>query len=117
VNEPTGGLEYWLQVGRNAAYLAFSAFAGGLGYILRSMEKGDTVHASRVFWEMLGSGFSGFIVLMLCKVMAISPEWTGIIVGITGWLGAQATILGLEGVARRKLGLDRTTANENPPAQ
>lgn len=117
MSEPTGGFFDWIGLLRNAAYVSFSAFAGGLGYILRTMEKGEGVGASRVFWEMLGSGFSGFVILMLCKVMGISPEWTGIIVGITGWLGAQATILSLESVARRKLGLERSIGSENPPSQ
>ncbi len=101
---------------KGLAYVVFSAFAGGLGYILRAMNNGYNVSWKRVVVEMLGSGFSGVVVLWICQVSKVGAEWTGIIVGITGWLGAQATILALETLVRRKLGLERSSASENPPS-
>ncbi len=101
---------------KGLAYVTFSAFAGGLGYILRAMNGGDGVSWKRVIVEMLGSGFSGLLILWICQVGHVGAEWTGIIVGITGWLGAQATILTLEGLVRRKLGLERSSASEDSPS-
>ncbi len=94
---------WWIKA---AAYAMFAALGGMLGHFVRSIHKNETISWSRSFVEAFAAGFVGIIVLFMCQAMNLSEQWTGVIVGVAGWLGASATIAMLEGVVRKKLGID-----------
>lgn len=87
-------------------FAAFAAFGGLMGHLMRTIDKNQKVIWSRATLEGGAAGFVGFIVLMMCNAMNLSDQWTGVIVGVCGWLGANATIRMLEKVVMKKLGLD-----------
>lgn len=100
---------------RAAAYTAFSAIGGMLGFTMRAMDGKQKEKFSiwRCLVEGAAAAFVGFLVLMICEAMNLSPQWTGVIVGVCGWLGASATIRMLETVVRNKLGAPPPEVSED----
>jgi hypothetical protein len=105
---------WWIQA---FAYAAFAAFGGFMGHLVRTVENGRAISWGRAFLESASAGFVGLIVLMMCQAMELSMQWTGVIVGMAGWLGASATIRLVERVAYKKLGIDEVPPEVAPPVE
>lgn len=99
---------WWL---RAIAYTTFSAFGGMIGYTMRTIDGKQQFKLWRVIVEGLGAAFVGTLVMMLCEAMHLAPQWTGVIVGVCGWLGASTTIRMLESVVRNKIGATNVDTN------
>lgn len=97
------------------AYVLFAAIGGMLGYLIRASDNEAKVRLHLVALEGAAAGFVGFMVFLLCQAYHMSPQWTGVVVGVCGWLGASATIRILEGVVFRRLGLEKR--NGSAPSQ
>ena len=105
----------WL---RAVAYTLFAAFGGVMGHLMRTIDKKERISWGRAFVESAAAAFVGVIVLLICGAMGLSEQWTGVIVGVSGWLGANATIRMLEGMVRKKLGIEGNSqdpTNVQPP--
>lgn len=98
-------LTLWSTYRTALAYLAFSFFGGALGYAMRTVDKKQPLNYARVFLEGASAAFVGMLVLLMCSAIGLSQQWTGVIVGVCGWLGASATIRIIESVVRNKLGI------------
>ena len=101
---------WWL---RAFAYTAFASFGGAMGHMMRSIDKKEKISWGRAFVESAAAGFVGVIVLLVCGAMGLGEQWTGVIVGVSGWLGANATIRMLEGIVRKKLGIEGNQQESN----
>ena len=101
MDTPPPGFHFWQML----LYPVFAAFGGLLGYALRMMDAGLQVSRWRALIESLAAGFVGILVMLLCQALQLSPQWTGVVVGVCGWLGATASIRMLERVVRNKLGV------------
>lgn len=88
-----------------AGYTLLASVAGLLGHVMREHDKGNPLSWWRAAAETFSSGLVGFLVMLLCRAMDIDPLWSGFIVGIFGWLGANASIRLLERLVYEKLGL------------
>ncbi len=86
--------------------------AGWLGYLIRTLDEGGKIHWFRSFLEAVASGLVGYISILLCNALHLSFEWTGVVVGIFGWLGATATIRILEKLVRKRLGIENDTVSD-----
>lgn len=86
-------------------FSVLAAVAGLLGHHMRNVNSRRQTTFKRSLLEAASSGFIGFLTVLLCRAMGISYEWTGVIAGLLGWLGATASIQLFERVVRRKLGL------------
>jgi hypothetical protein len=95
-------LSDWLTA---AAYTLLAAVGGLLGHAMREHDKGNKLNWLRAMTEAVSSGFVGFLVMLLCLAMGLDPLWTGPIVGLFGWLGANVTIRMLERIVYEKLGV------------
>lgn len=95
-------LSDWLA---SAGYTVLAAIGGLLGYIMREYDKGNELSGFRACVQALSSGFVGFLVMLLCQAMGLSAVWTGPVVGMFGWLGANVTIQLLERIVYEKLGV------------
>ena len=91
-------------------FVLLAMIAGLLGHLMRVVERGGKVKWLVAGLEACASGFVGFLATLMCKAMGLSYEWTGVIVGLLGWLGAAASVKIIEKVVRRRLGI----ADENP---
>lgn len=91
-----------------------------MGAILRAQHEDRKFSWKRVLVEAIASGFVGLLVMLACNEMNFSERWTGVIVGVFGWLGANASIVMLEKLIYGKLGLTKTPLPgaqdvQNPP--
>lgn len=91
----------WLQ---GVALTALAFIAGALGHIMRAMESGAQVRVWPTLVQACGAGVVGFLVMMACRASGIGQEMTSVAVGVSGWLGATATIQALQRWLWPKLG-------------
>lgn len=103
---------WWLKA---FAYAAFSSLGGALGHLMRSIDKKERITWGRCIVESVAAGFVGLLVLLMCEAMGVGAQWTGVIVGVSGWLGASATIRMLEVAMRKRLGLEQQQNGDVPP--
>lgn len=96
---------------RAVVYISLAAAGGGIGYVMRNLD--GKIVIVRVLIEGAAAAFVGFLMLLACNAYAMSDEWTGLIVGVSGWLGANTTIGLLERVVYSRLGLDKNDKSDN----
>lgn len=94
---------WWMKM---ILYALLASFGGFLGHVMRSLDTGEPINCGRALVEGLAAGFVGLLVMLMCSAMNVSEQWTGVIVGVSGWLGANASIRMLERVVFRQLGLE-----------
>lgn len=107
MSDPSNDPNWWLRM---LGYALFAATGGTLGHILRTMDGDKPIRWRMAFAQGVGAGFVGVLVLLACQAMKLNEQWTGLTVGICGWMGASATIVILEKVVFKRLGLA-----EKPP--
>lgn len=86
-------------------FVPLAALGGLLGFVMRKFEARQEITVVQVTINTLAAGFAGLLVIFLCKALNLSFEWTGIITGLSGWLGVKATIKLLETYVFKKLGI------------
>lgn len=92
----------WLQ--KVLMYVSLAVIGGALGHVMRTAD-GGRIRWGRVLLEAASAGFVGFLMLLMCNAYGLADEWTGLLVGVSGWLGANTSIGLLEKVVYNKLGL------------
>lgn len=97
-----------LQVAHVAGYAAFAASGGLLGYVLRTLDANNPVSWKRLLAETAASAFMGVMAMLACNAMEVNTTWTGVIVGMSGWIGATATMRVIESVVYKRLGITQT---------
>ncbi|ASD51913.1 holin [Pseudomonas phage PspYZU01] len=83
----------------------FAAVGGFLGYALRNLEQGGRFTLAGAAAEVGGAAFVGVLTLLLCKALNLDWIYTGLVVGVFSWLGANASIRLLERLVFKRLGL------------
>lgn len=102
-NIPGGGGLNWLE---SLLFAGFAAVGGALGYLMRQSTRNRKILMGRCALEAVASAFVGVIAMLVCKATGLDWMWSGVVVGTFGWLGAEATIMVIINVVRKKLGLD-----------
>lgn len=87
------------------AYFSFASFGGLLGHLMRLTESGQKPNWQVLIVESVSAGFVGLLALFLCRALGLSGEWSGVVVGMSGWMGATTTVTLLEVLVFKKLGL------------
>ena len=87
-------------------FAGFSAVGGLLGYLMRQATREQPIKLSRATLEAVASGFVGVVTMFLCHAIGLPWYWSGAMVGVLGWLGAEASIVVIARVIRGKIGLD-----------
>lgn len=82
-----------------------AAFSGAIGYLHRQVSGKRAISWLEGVVRALGSGVVGMLVAMLCVAMELSIPWTGFLVGTAGWLGADITMVLLEKIVHKRIGL------------
>lgn len=92
-------------------FAAFAGFGGLLAYLSRVIKTNERPRWLVGFIEMCGSAFVGVLAMLSCKALGLNWMWAGVVVGIFGWLGAEASIGILTRVLKLKLGLSNDKEN------
>lgn len=90
---------------RTAFFVALATVGGFIGHIMRTIDSRVKIQWINAIIQGIGAGFVGLLVLFLCDANNFSDQWTGLMVGVCGWLGANASIRVLEAVVFKRLGL------------
>lgn len=77
-----------------------------MGHLMRTLDNRQKIKWSRAILEGGAAGFVGVLMLLVCQAMKLTEQWTGVVVGLSGWLGANATIRMVESLVLKKLGID-----------
>jgi LydA holin phage, holin superfamily III len=93
---------WWIK---DAIYGLFAMFGGMMGHLMRTIDRRRKINWCRAVLEGCSAGFGGLLILMVCQEINLSEQWTGVIVGVSGWLGSNATIRMLESILLKKLGI------------
>lgn len=88
-----------------ALFALFATVGGVIGYLSRTIQAGGEVKWPRAILEGFSAGFIGLVVTFLCEALHLNLCWTGAIVGVSGWMGATASVKIVEMVISRRLGL------------
>lgn len=100
---------WWVK---SAIMVAFASVAGFLGYVMRAFDTRTRVLWTRAIIESMAAGFVGALTLLMCGAMGLSDQWTGVTVGVAGWLGANASMGVLSRVVFKRLGIEQTKDEE-----
>ena len=87
-------------------YAALATFGGFFFFFLRALDMSTPISFGRACVEGLAAGFVGLLVMLMCNATNMSDQWTGVVVGVSGWLGANASIRMLEKLVFKKLGIN-----------
>lgn len=93
-------------------YALLAIFGGVMGYVVRTLDQNLPVKPWRVVIEGAAAGFVGILVTLLCNSLNLSPQITGVTVGVFGWLGASSTIRVLEKIVIPRIGGKSPTQEE-----
>lgn len=111
MSDPSNDPNWWI---RFVGYALFAAAGGTVGHVLRILDSGQPVRWGRAIAQGVGAGFVGVLVLLACQAFSLSEQWTGLTVGVCGWMGANATIVILEKLVFKKLGLTSSKPTDSP---
>ena len=100
---------WWVK---SVIMVAFASVAGFLGYVMRSFDNRARVLWTRAVIESMAAGFVGALTLLMCGAMGLSDQWTGVTVGVAGWLGANASMGVLSRVVFKRLGIEQNKDDE-----
>lgn len=95
------------------SFAGFSSLGGLLSYLMRQHTSNQPIKLSRAVLEAVASGFTGIIAMFLCYAINLPWVWSGVVVGVTSWLGAEASIFVFAKVVRSKIGLDLIPTKES----
>lgn len=98
---------WWVKA---IAFALLAALGGFLGHVMRALDKAVPVNYTRAVIEGVAAGFVGLLVMFMCNAMHLSDQWTGVVVGVAGWLGANASIRLMEKKVFKMVGIDVTSA-------
>lgn len=93
----------WIEI---IIFIIFTIIGGCLGYLMRASGRKEPATVSRTILEGLSAGFLGFVTLLLCRASGLDWIWSGVVVGVFSWLGAEATVVALIRFVKRKVGID-----------
>lgn len=86
--------------------ITVAAIAGLLGYLMRTIQSGRRIRALQAVVETAAAGLVGYMACHLCEGLGIGREWSSVIIGVLGWVGASGSVVILQRLAFRRFGIE-----------
>lgn len=83
-----------------------AAVGGFLATILHAVNNDEEPKWKHALVEGASSGFVGLLAMLMCKAIGLNWMWSGVIVGVSGWIGAEASISVLRRFVLSKFGIE-----------
>lgn len=84
----------------------FGGVGGVLSYLMRTLNDDKVPKLGKLLVEGFSSAFVGLLAMLACKALGADPLWSGVVVGVFGWVGAEASIVMLSKLIRQRLGVE-----------
>jgi hypothetical protein len=88
---------------RSWMYIMIAAIGGVLGHMMRRLGSHQPIRIGETVLQGVGAAFAGYLVLLGCRSLNIPPDASGLIIGLCGWLGADATLMLLQDYIYKKI--------------
>jgi 4-amino-4-deoxy-L-arabinose transferase-like glycosyltransferase len=98
---------------RSWIYISIAAVGGVLGHMMRKLGAQQPIRVGETVLQGVGAAFSGYLVLLGCRSLDIPPDASGVIIGLCGWLGADATLMLLQTYIYKKLNIGADSNDES----
>ncbi|MFJ2715229.1 phage holin family protein [Pseudomonas sp. NPDC087346] len=96
-------------------FVLVAAGGGILGHMMRRLGAQQPIRVGETVLQGVGAAFAGYLVLLGCRSLNIPPDAAGVIIGLCGWLGADATLLLLQDYIYKKLNIKMVPDDEQKP--
>lgn len=93
-------------------YILIAATGGVLGHMMRQLSDRRSIRFGETFLQGISAAFAGYLVFLACRAVDTPPELSGVIIGVCGWLGADASLMVLQSYIYRRLKLDEEGEND-----
>lgn len=101
------GIDLASEFIKSWVYIVIAATGGVLGYMMRRLGSGQQIHVGETILQGVGAAFAGYLVLLGCRALAVPSEVSGVVIGLCGWLGADATLMLLQSYIYKKLNIGK----------
>lgn len=92
-------------------YVVVAAIGGILGHLMRKFSRGQPVSLAETLLQGVSAAFAGYLVLLACRASGAPTEVSGVLTGLCGWLGADASLMVLQTYIYRRLNLHSEQAD------
>lgn len=93
-------VDYWY-------YIAIATIGGVLGHMMRKLAGCRKIMVGETILQGASAAFAGTLILFACRAMGAPEELSGVLVGLCGWLGADASLMVLQTYIYRRLYIDK----------
>ncbi|TPG65711.1 phage holin family protein [Pseudomonas arsenicoxydans] len=84
-------------------YVLIAALGGVLGHMMRKLGAQQPIRVGETVLQGVGAAFAGYLILLGCRSLDLPSDVSGVIIGLCGWLGADATLMLLQTYIYKKL--------------
>jgi C4-dicarboxylate transporter len=94
-------------------YILIAAIGGVLGHMMRKFSVREKVTIGETLLQGVGAAFAGYLMLLACHSFALPPEVAGVVIGLCGWLGADASLSIMQNYIYKKLRITKDAENSD----
>jgi hypothetical protein len=95
-------------------YILIAAIGGVLGHMMRKLSIREKVNMGETLLQGVGAAFAGYLMLLGCRSFSLPPEVAGVVIGLCGWLGADASLSIMQNYIYKKLQISKDVEKVDP---
>lgn len=84
-------------------YIVIAAVGGVLGHMMRRVRSQQIITVGETALQGVVAAFAGFLVLLGCRSLGVPSDISGVLVGLCGWLGGDASLMLMQSYVCGKL--------------
>lgn len=99
---------------KEAVLFLVAVLGSVLGYVSRTWGVNKAVKYSRIGFSTLSAVFMLLLLRALCSALGLSWEWTVVVVGFFSWMGTEITMVFIEKLIHKHLGITHVYIQTSP---